>query len=232
MARFLNNSSFDTDKGQHYLDNYERFFSQLKDKNINLLELGVYKGGSLLMWGEYFKNGTTVGLDINDPEIKLPQNVHFEKGDQRDKEFLENITKKYTEEGFDIIIDDASHFGNFTEASFLICFENLLKSGGIYVIEDWGTGYWGDWPDGREILLTKDHIIDKLRKPYEYNDDYENPEKKNYISHDVGMVGLGKQLIDELAIEDIKRSNKKVDGLQSDIDGLYFATGQIFIFKK
>jgi len=184
------------------------------------------------MWGEYFKNGTIVGLDINDPKIKLPSNVHFELGDQRDKKFLESISKKYTTKGFDIIIDDASHYGNFTEASLLICFRNLLKNGGIYVIEDWGTGYWEDWPDGKALELNQDHIIEKLRRPYSLNEEYEYPTKRIFASHNFGMVGLGKQLIDELAIEDIKHSNKSAQRLKSEITGMYFALGQIFIFKK
>ena len=40
------------------------------------------------MWGNYFKNGTIVGIDINNLDIELPPNVHFELGDQRDKQFF------------------------------------------------------------------------------------------------------------------------------------------------
>lgn len=58
-----------------------------------MLELGVFKGGSILMWGNYFKNGTIVGIDINNLDIELPPNVHFELGDQRDKQFLQKTSK-------------------------------------------------------------------------------------------------------------------------------------------
>jgi hypothetical protein len=27
--------------------------------------------------------------------------------------------------------------------------DHHLKSGGLYMIEYWGTGNWNDWPDGR-----------------------------------------------------------------------------------
>jgi len=223
---------YDTDKSSMFLDNYEQFFHSLKCKRIALLELGVLKGGSILMWGDYFKRGTIVGVDINNLKKKLPSNVHFELGDQRDKDFLNSVSKKYTKGGFDIIIDDASHYANFTEATFLICFNELLKAKGIYVIEDWGTGYWGNWPDGENFYLSEDHISYKLRKGYEMNDDYEYPYRKSFCSHSIGMVGLGKQLIDELAIEDIKLSNKEMSGYESNIKSLFFANGQIFIFKK
>jgi cephalosporin hydroxylase len=125
---------FDTDKDDKYLKTYEEVFQKYENKPIDLLELGVYHGGSLLLWSNHFQKGKIIGVDIDDIQIELPSNVIFKIGDQRDKDFLERITKEHTKNGFDVIIDDASHLGNFTEASFLICFNNLLKSKGIYVI--------------------------------------------------------------------------------------------------
>ncbi len=232
MTDSLNFKRFNTDKSSKFLNNYEMFFSHLKGKKINLLEIGVLKGGSILMWGEYFINGKIVGVDIKDPQIELPSNVYFELGDQRDSEFLNYINTKYTKAGFDIIIDDASHYANFTEATFLICFTRLLKSGGIFVIEDWGTGYWKDWPDGENFHLSEDHLICKLRRKFTLDNSYDYPNKKSYCSHNMGMVGLGKQLIDELAIDDIKQSNHELANLKSMIHGIYFSNGQIFIMKK
>lgn len=60
---------YDTDKGEGYLRVYERFFYPLKNAKVNLLEVGVYKGGSLLLWRDYFPNGNIVGIDINPVEI-------------------------------------------------------------------------------------------------------------------------------------------------------------------
>jgi hypothetical protein len=223
---------FDTDKDDKYLKTYEEVFKRYEDKPIELLELGVYHGGSLLLWSDHFPKGKIVGVDVNDIQLELPSNVIFEIGDQRDKEFLERITKEHTKNGFDVIIDDASHLGNFTEASFLICFNNLLKSKGIYVIEDWGTGYWSDWPDGKSIDLKTGHIIRKLRKKYKWTKDYEKPNKKSFYNHSYGMVGLVKQLIDELAIEDVKKSERKVKSWTTDIESILIKKGQVFIFKK
>lgn len=232
MTNSIRKKSYNTDKSENFLKNYEQFLSSIKTEKIKLLELGVLNGGSILMWGDYFKKGTIVGIDIKDPKINLPSNVHFELGDQRDEKFLNKVSKKYTKGGFDVIIDDASHYANFTEASFLICFIHLLKPGGIYVIEDWGTGYWSDWPDGEKFHLSEDHIIHKLRERYILNNSYAYPYKKSYCSHNIGMVGLGKQLIDELSIEDLKHSNKEIAKFKTSIQGLYYANGQVFIFKK
>ena len=54
-------------------------------------------------------------------------------------------------DGFDIIIDDASHIGELTKATFWHLFDRHLKPGGLYAIEDWGTGYLDDFPDGKKI---------------------------------------------------------------------------------
>ena len=62
---------------------------------------------------------------------------------------LSVVARKTAPEGFDIIIDDASHFGDLTKIAFWHLFDNHLKPSGLYVIEDWGTGYWSDWTDGK-----------------------------------------------------------------------------------
>ena len=53
--------------------------------------------------------------------------------------------------GFDIIIDDASHIGELTKTTFWHLFDHHLKPGGLYAIEDWGTGYLDDFSDGKKI---------------------------------------------------------------------------------
>ena len=45
-------------------------------------------------------------------------------------------------------------FGNgLTKMAFWHLFDNHLKPNGLYVIEDWGTSYWDDWPDGKNFDL-------------------------------------------------------------------------------
>ena len=90
------------------------------------------------------------GYDLNHVEIKDDTNrINFYQGSQEDTSFLNYVAEKEVGRyGFDIIIDDASHIGHLTKISFWHLFDNHLRSGGIYVIEDWGTGYWQDWLDG------------------------------------------------------------------------------------
>ncbi len=113
-----------------------------------------------------------------------------------------------------ILVDNASHIGEYTKESFKILFKNYLKKGGVYVIEDWGTGYWSTWPDGKKY--------DKKLS------------KQSLNSHQAGMVGFMKQLIDLLAFNDINKdknsTGKKVVNLN--IRSIEFFPGLCFVYKK
>ncbi len=191
---------FDTDKTESlgYADNYERHFGHLRDKPVKLLELGVYHGGSLLMWNEYFQKGRAVGLDLSPNPLKtLPERVRFYQGSQDDIALLSLIAEENAPEGFDIIIDDAAHVGTIARQSFRTLFDNHLKPGGTYVIEDWGTGYWKTWPDGSLYHHAQGNRSDKRSGPASFD--------PNFAVHNFGMVGFIKELVDQVAWGDITR---------------------------
>ena len=43
---------------------YEHFLGSLREKEINILEIGVDKGDSLRLWREYFSKAKICGIDI------------------------------------------------------------------------------------------------------------------------------------------------------------------------
>src|SRR5215216_6191664 len=117
----LNASEYDTDKAvhTHYLRNYEEYFRPLLGRDIRLLELGVLKGGSLLLWRDYFERGVIVGLDLNSAQIEDPTGrIRLYQGGQQDTELLDRIARECAPEGFDVIIDDCSHVGELARVSF------------------------------------------------------------------------------------------------------------------
>ncbi len=62
----LNLHRYDTDKiTNRYLDTYDPILDPWVKKEIALLELGVYSGGSLFLWRDYFRLGTIVGLILS-----------------------------------------------------------------------------------------------------------------------------------------------------------------------
>jgi hypothetical protein len=142
----LSTDGYETDKSW-LTPRYEQLFAPLRDRPLRLLELGVDRGGSLKMWRDYFPSGSIVGLDAE--EISLDEErIRVYRGLQQDTALLDRIGAECAPDGFDVIIDDASHIGELTRTSFWHLFTRWLAPGGIYAIEDWGTGYWRDWPDG------------------------------------------------------------------------------------
>src|ERR1700693_5831036 len=41
-------------KFNHYFEIYERHFARFRGQEVHVLEIGIYSGGSLEMWREYF----------------------------------------------------------------------------------------------------------------------------------------------------------------------------------
>ena len=209
-------SSYDSDKSEnpHYLRNYEEFFEPFIGKEVKLLELGVGKGGSLLMWRDYFDRGTIVGLDINPVHVDdSTGRIRVYQGRQENTALLSRIAQEQAPDGFDIIIDDCSHIGELTRISFWHLFEHHLKPGGIYAIEDWGTGYWGWYADGRDYRPVRQSALTRLaaglhksarslaehplavRLPRLPSFLRRHAYEKRLVSHDYGMVGFVKQLV-------------------------------------
>jgi len=158
-------------KWNHYFELYRRYFSQFKEKDIRILEIGVSGGGSLRMWKNYFgKNSLIVGIDI-DPKCleHSGENIEVVIADQNNKEDIEKIIQKYG--SFDIIIDDGSHINEHVINSFKWLFPSL-KDGGLYFIEDMHTSYWdyygGGFRGGNTMIEFTKSLIDHLNA-YHYD---------------------------------------------------------------
>ena len=96
-------------KMDHYFDVYHRLLAPWRGQNISFLEIGIWKGGSIKMWQDYFgPAGRLTFLDI-DPKCKAFETpgVTIEIGDQSDAVFLQDVASKRGP--FDIIIDDGGH---------------------------------------------------------------------------------------------------------------------------
>jgi hypothetical protein len=122
-------------KWKHYFDIYHRHFSRFIGKKVNILEIGVYSGGSLDMWRSYFGEDSHIyGIDIEDA-CKVYENdyVTIFIGDQADRAFWRTFRNKV--EGIDILIDDGGH----TPEQQQVTLEEMLphlRPGGVYLCED------------------------------------------------------------------------------------------------
>ena len=143
-------------KYRHYLEIYEKHFSRFRNLNVNVLEIGVNKGGSLQMWKQYFgPNSNIFGLDIlKKSKMHEEDRIKIFIGDQEDRVFLKDLVKKLPT--IDILIDDGGH----TMSQQITTFEELfpyISKNGIYLCEDIQTSYRKRYGGG---YLKKDTFIE------------------------------------------------------------------------
>ena len=199
----------ETIKPLSYLPVYEELLAPLRHQEFCLLEMGVWKGDSLEMWRDSFPAATIVGLDLTPPDVSLGPRVHVVAGDQSDRRLLDRVRADYAPDGFDVVIDDASHFGELTARSVQAIFPDHLKPAGLYVIEDWGTGYWSDWEDGAApaAVVSVDqlaaHAANEAVAAGLLFRRSSGVKSTGFPSHDAGMVGVVKRLVDHVGSGDI-----------------------------
>lgn len=135
-----------------YAPIYHALFKHIKDRPINLLEIGIgtmiphvhssmvgyalngYKpGGSLRAWRDYFTRGMIYGADVQpDTQFTDEDRIKTILCDSTSGEVVELFL---LEKQFDIIVDDGSHNDQdqLKTLSLLYC---LLNKGGYYIVED------------------------------------------------------------------------------------------------
>jgi len=130
--RTLNN---ETIKSHNYSFFYEKYLGNLKNKKINILEIGSHEGKGLAAFYHNFTRAGILGANINPFQLKYnAKRIEEIFIDVSSKKILNNFCN-YINREFDIIIDDASHNLRDILITLPILFKKL-KKGGFYVIED------------------------------------------------------------------------------------------------
>jgi hypothetical protein len=122
-------------KWRQYFEMYHTHLEKFIGRKPKIVEVGVYSGGSLPMWIQYFGPGAHIhGIDI-EPACKAYENetISIHIGDQENRKFWGDFFEKVPE--IDVFIDDGGHTPNQQR----ITLEEVLprlKPGGIYICED------------------------------------------------------------------------------------------------
>ena len=118
---------------QGYLPVYLRIAAELGPR-ARVCELGVDKGYSLRLWQALFPLGEVTGVDNRaDPSV-WPDGARCIIMAAEDPALPDRLGQQY-----DLIVDDASHYGVAVTAAFRNLWP-LVRPGGYYVVEDW---WWG-----------------------------------------------------------------------------------------
>jgi cephalosporin hydroxylase len=210
-------------KHDHFFDIYDSHLGHLRNQeNFKILEIGVYNGGSLYMWRNYFPHSKVVGLDI-DPYCKRweDKNNHIKVylGDQCDLKFLQEVVDK--EGPFDLIIDDGGHENHQIITSFEFLFD-YLKDGGTYVVEDTFASYHPGYDSNRTVGTNGEQLT---------------PILKEFDKNNTSMEFL-KSLTDKLSCwayreeaAGILKQTGDLDKYEKGLWGLHFYDSIVFIDK-
>ena len=141
LARLFNYYDCDKSKKHGYEAVYEPHFQLRKTDEINLLEIGTFKGASTAAFRDYFPNANIYTIDIfertssEDLEILKAKGVFWLKADTTSETLPQLMQNKWGDISFDFIIDDGAHWPLANLLTFKNCFQ-FLKEDGVYFIED------------------------------------------------------------------------------------------------
>jgi hypothetical protein len=138
------------------VDQYARLFDKTRGFRVkNMLELGLWDGGSTAFWFELLQPSKYVGLDVMEREDSTYFRAYVESRgiadriktywntNQTDAQKLRSLVASELDGSLNLVIDDASHEYEPTKRAFEILFP-WMEPGGLYIIEDWA---WAHWPE-------------------------------------------------------------------------------------
>ena len=134
--------------GHGYSKFYENYFKIIKNKKLDILEIGSFYGNASAALYFYFQKANIFSADIF-PDL-------FSYSSERIKNFYVDSSKETSIEkniiklnqSFDIIIEDASHSFKDQIISLFMLFHKLNR-GGIFIVEEL------DFPDTRKDMNLK-----------------------------------------------------------------------------
>ncbi len=189
---------------------YEKYFRELKEKKINILEIGSHEGKGIASFFFFFPFSKIIGANINPFQMKFSsERIKELYIDVSSKKILQNFADHLNNEQ-DIIIDDASHNLRDILITLPIMFKKL-KSGGIYVIED-----MDQFEIFKELNLYKNEmtpkkILKKIQNKEYFKSSFIDENDRIYLQENISEIKMevGTMIIDGKNASDIAFIFKK-----------------------
>jgi hypothetical protein len=184
-------------EGHKYVTFYEKYFKTIKDRNLNILELGSFKGAAAAAFYFFFKNSKIYSGDIFPDLFSFFSNRNFNFKIDTGSENSINTLILANNIKFDIIIEDASHFLKDQIISLFLFFK-ILGPKGIFVIEEL------DFPDTRKDMNiyneqpTLRQILFAIINKKDFDSKYINSFDKEYFMKNFDTIKIYKGRINEI----------------------------------
>lgn len=139
------NPNLITDKGgmHEYIQRfYDDEFTPKKLDNITIVEIGVWNGGSVDLFGKWFENGKIIGIDnFSQVSYDMVDSVKLRIKNINNAELIigdgyhDDIVNQFKDESIDYLIDDGSHIIE-NQIDCVKKYYSKIKKGGKIIIED------------------------------------------------------------------------------------------------
>ena len=161
FSGLINNNLSDKNTDHKYLGVYESLMRSKKETAQNVLEVGIFKGGSIRLWHDYFLNATIHGLDWFPEHINIQADIR-----RKDRIKLYTGINAYNEDFFkrtfldkgikcDVVLDDGPHYLE-TMKAFVRLYSQILTDDGILIVEDLDELEWLD--------ILRNEVPDNLKQ--------------------------------------------------------------------
>ncbi|HMS05983.1 MAG TPA: glycosyltransferase [Burkholderiaceae bacterium] len=150
-------------KHDSYFQVYDTLFGPYRGRPVTFVEVGVFNGGSLFMWRQFFGPlARIIGIDLN-PAAKRWEAAGFEIviGDQASPSFWESF---FTAKGpVDILLDDGGHMNHQQIVTSHHALQHIAD-GGLLVVEDVHTSYFENFNSRPEhsFMAYARHMADRV----------------------------------------------------------------------
>lgn len=144
-----------------------RHYTELVDTGIEkVLEVGVYQGGSVVFLDKLLKPKKLCAIELSSTRIpSLDRYAESSNGrvniyygtSQDDVQKLNEIIDKDFEGEVDFVVDDASHFYEFSKVTFQTVFPRV-RPGGYYYIEDWSWSFQQAFQDPSNAWYSQNSL--------------------------------------------------------------------------
>lgn len=173
---------------KYTLDFYPTHLKGIRQSAKLVIEIGIWNGGSLRMWSDYFTDANLIGADIDLSKIDAPiPRCNLRYVDQSKPPDLKTAFYDVPPNTADVIIEDGMHSARCQQTCFGVMFD-YLRPGGRYIIEDLQTSLV--WPRELTERVTTLDLVQSLSSSGELDSDYIPSEVARRIGSQIGSVDI------------------------------------------
>ncbi len=184
--------------GHKYHEYYEKYFLKRKNENLQILEIGTFKGNATAAFYFYFKNANITSVDIFPDLMRYKSNriKSFFLDNSLERDLNEKILSKNMK--YDIIIEDAGHYYKDQIITLFNLFKSL-KNRGLFIVEEL------DFPDTR-IDMNPDKkkptlrdILISIKNKKDFSSEFITKDQKEYFLKNLNFINVYKGEFNQIA---------------------------------